>query len=133
MVFISFHQCFNVFRVCSQEKSKLSQLVMFEATKRYVRSLEESVWRTERYQLIDAVSTALEKSEVHVVEPGTLRVELLTRPGYLGCEAYNWLAQHGGIEGGYEMSTILVPLDERIMAAIRCMQLKWLHEQHVPR
>ena len=118
--------------MCSQEKSKLSQLVIFEATKRYVRSLEESVWRTERYQLIDAVSTAFEKSEVHVVVPGTMRVELLTRPGYLGCEAYNWLAQHGGIEGGYEMSTILMVEDERIMAAIRCMQLKWLHEQHVP-
>ena len=83
--------------------------------------------------MIGAVITAIEQSEVHVVEPGTLRVELLTRPGYLGCEAYTWLAQHGGIEGGYEMSTILVPLDERIMAAIRCMQLKWLHEQHVPR
>ena len=118
--------------MCSQEQSKLSQLVMFEATKRYVRSLEESVWRTERYQMIDAVSTAIEKSEVHVVEPGTLRVELLTRPGYLGCEAFDWLAQHGGIEGGYEMSTILMVEDERIMAAIRCMQLKWLHEQHVP-
>ena len=76
----------------SQEKSKLSQLVMFEAAKRYVRSLEESVW-----------------------------------------EAFNWLAQHGGIEGEYEMSTILMVEDERIMAAIRCMQLKWLHEQHVPR
>ena len=117
--------------MCSQEQNKLSQLVMFEATKRYARSLEESVWRTEMYQLIDAVSTALEKSEVHVVVPGTMRVELLTRPGYLGCEAYNWLAQHGGIEGEYEMSTILM-VDERIMAAIRCMQLKWLHEQHVP-
>ena len=34
--------------------------------------------------------------------------------------------------GGYEMSTILVLQDERIMAAIRCMQLKWLHEQHAP-
>ena len=71
--------------------------------------------------------------EARIFEPGTLRLELLMKPGYLGCEAYNWLAHHGGIEGGYEMSTILVPLDERIMAAIRCMQLKWLHEQHVPR
>ena len=118
--------------MCSQEKSKLSQLVMFEATKRYVRSLEESVWRTERYQMIDAVSTAIEKSEAHVVEPGALRVELLTRPGYLGCEAYNWLAQPGGIEGGYEMNTILVLQEGRIMAASRYLQLKWLYEQHEP-
>ena len=114
---------------------------MFEAAKRYVRSIEGSVWCTERFKLIEAMSTAIEKSEArfcthpeaHIFEPGTLRLELLRKPGYLGCEAYNWLAQHGGIEGGYEMSTILVPLDERIMAAIRCMQLKWLHEQHVPR
>ena len=120
------------FLVCSQEKSKLSQLVMFEATQRYVRSLEESVWRTERYKSIGAVSTAIEKSEVHVVEPGTLRVELLTRPGYLGCEAYNWLAQHGGIEGQYEMSTILMEQDERVRSIILSMQRKWLHAQHAP-
>ena len=119
-----------MFLVCAQEKSKLSQLVMFEATKRYVRSLEEAVWRTERYQMIDAVSTAIEKSEVHVVEPGTLRVELLTRPGYLGCEAYNWLTEHGGIEGGYEMNTILAPQDRRIMDATRYLQFQWLYEQH---
>ena len=130
LVFISFHQCFNVFLVCSQEKSKLSQLVMFEATKRSVRSLEESVWRTERYQLIDAVRTALETSEVDVVVPGTMRVELLTRPGYLGCEAFNWLAQHGGIEGGYEMNTILVLQEGRIMKASRYLQLQWLYAQH---
>ena len=105
---------------------------MFEATKRYVRSLEDSVWRDARYYMIDSVSAAIEKSDVYGLEPGTLRVELLTRPGYLGCEAINWLAQHGGIEGEYEMSTILMVEDERIMAAIRCMQLKWLHEQHVP-
>ena len=138
LVFISFHQCVIVFFVCSQEQNKLCQLVMFEAAKRYVRSLEDSVWGTEKYKLIEALSTAMDKSEVgfctqaHVFEPGTLRLELLRKPGYLGCEAYNWLAQHGGIEGEYELSTISMVQDERELSAIRCLQLKLLHELRVP-
>ena len=107
---------------------------MFEAAKRYVRSIEGSVWCTERFKLIEAMSTAIEKSEArfcthpeaHIFEPGTLRLELLRKPGYLGCEAYNWLAQHGGIEGEYELSTISMVQDERELSAIRCLQLKLL-------
>ena len=124
--------------VCSQEKSKLSQLVMFEAAKRYAMSLEESVRGTEWYKLIEALSTAIEETELsyctqaRAFEPGTLRLEVVSQPGYQACEAHNWLAQHGGIEGEYEMSTILMVQDERVRSVILSMQRKWLHEQHVP-
>ena len=74
--------------VCLQDKSKL---VMFEAAKRYMRSVDESVW-----------------------------------------EAFTVLAQHGGVEGEHELSTILMERDERVRSVFRCMQLKWLHGQHVP-
>ena len=70
--------------------------------------------------------------EARIFEPGTLRLELLMKPGYLGCEAYNWLAQHGTIEDEYELSTISMVQDERELSAIRCLQLKLLHELRVP-
>ena len=62
---------------------------MFEAAKRYVRSIEGSVWCTERFTLIEAMSTAIENSEARfcthpearIFEPGTLRLELLMKPG----------------------------------------------------
>ena len=103
---------------------------MFEAAKRYLKSIEGSVWCTERFMLIEAMITAIEKSEAmfcthpeaHIFEPGTLRLELLRKPGYLGCEAYNWLAQHGGIEGQYAMSTILMEHDERVRTIALRMQ-----------
>ena len=43
---------------------------MFEAAKRYVRSLEEPVRGTERYKLIEALSTAIEKDRGELLHSG---------------------------------------------------------------
>ena len=118
----------------------LSQVVMFEAAKRYIWSLAESerVRGTETYKLSDALSTAIEKTELsycsqaRLFEPGNLRLEVVTQVGYQACEAYSWLAAHGGLEGQFEMSTILMEQDERVRNIALSMQHEWLEAQPAP-
>ena len=118
----------------------LIQVVMCEAAKRYFWSLEESerMRGTEKYTLIEALSRALEKTglgystQAGLFEPGNLRLEWVSQPGYIACEAYSWLAFNGGLEGQYELSTILMDQDPRVRSVRQSMQRMWLEAQPAP-
>ena len=123
----------------SQEKGHLSQLIVYEAAKRYIWSLEMSGRASgeQKYRFIENLSSAIEKTELsfctraRFFDNDKLQLEKVQQSGYVPCEAYNWLSLNASLEGQYEMCTTLNEQDERVKTVVRSMQDCWVNE-HQP-
>ena len=111
----------------------LVQVVLFEAAQRYWRSLAgfERFKAQEKFKLIEHLSRALEKSNLHLTakaclfEAGDLRAFNVCQPQLLGCDALAWLTCHGGLEGKYELSTITLQ-DPRVKSVSQHVVRMWV-------
>ena len=123
----------------TQEKNQLTQLVMFEAARRYLWSLKDSerAYGEQTYRLIENLSTAIENTALsfctraRFFDDGQLKLEAVQQQGYQACQAYAWLSKKVSLEGQYEMCTILHEQDDRVQTIVRSMQERWINE-HQP-
>ena len=111
----------------------LIQVVLFEAAQRYWWASEgfERFRAQEKFKLIEHLSRALEKSELSVMpkaslfEDGQLMAWRVCKPQMMACEALAWLAYHGGLEGQFELSTILMNDDPRVQSVSQHVLRMW--------
>ena len=101
-----------------QEKNALTQLMLFEAGRRYLcglRTLSEPKQRygIEKYKLVEALCTVQEKAEGCIFKSATfflqdqLTLDKVQAEGYILSEHFNFLMSNASVEGNYEMCTIL--------------------------
>ena len=118
----------------------LIQVVLFEAATRYWWASEgfERFRAQEKFKLIEHLSRALEKSELSAMpkaclfEDGNLRACWVCQPQLMACEAFAWLACHGGLEGQYELSTITMHQDPRVGSVSQHVLRMWFEAQTAP-
>ena len=124
-----------------EEKVKLCHVILVEAAKRHVGSLEGSVSKREKFKHTVHLCTAIEKTEMSYCldsqlfpagpfgQPGPLNLDTLDQPGYHGCPAYVWLCSHGSIEGQFEMQTVLLEVTERTRLVTARLTHEYLQAQ----
>ena len=49
--------------------------------------------------------------------------------GYDQCPAFKWLHKHGGIEGRFEMQTVVTTNEQAVYEALEELKLMWMKNQ----
>ena len=112
-------------------RAALVKLVMFESCKRHIWTIHGDREGLRKYEAIMACSQTIEENESGACREcrffcsGELKVESLER-GYLACEAYVWLGQHGDAVSKYEMQTILLENEAEVRNRTTAMNNEFL-------
>ena len=120
-----------------QEKNALTQLMLFEAGRRYIwglRTLSEPKQRygIEKHKLVEALCKVQEKAEGCIFKSATfflqdqLSLDKVQAKGYILSEHFNFLMSNASVEANYEMCTSLCEQSERAHQLTREIRDEWV-------
>ena len=126
-----------------QEKNALTQLMLFEAGRRYIwglRTLSEpkQLYGIEKYKLVEALCKVQEKAEGCIFKSATfflqdqLSLDKVQAKGYILSEHFNFLMSNASVEGHYEMCTILCEEHDRVHELCKEIQDEFVRQNPNP-